>query len=560
MEELAGNPRVIDLRETAALLALSEDGVRALARAGYLAPVAEEPSRFALGDVKALLARLETNQESDLFSEDAFAVDPSDLIDALDGKSTDMAERAFDVLQQALPEAAAWTPAERKRFVDDAKLRFEAILAITEHGEDRELMDELREVGAAASWAGSPLPELLLTLRISRDLVVQTAVEIAEERGRRWGFALALVLTRVLPAVDRMADAIAQGYWLAVASEQEEVRARHESVMEATSDGVYELDLDGRIQYANPSFAVLVGRRVEDLEGAALADVLVPADPSASIDVLTDTASPRRVALSIVRSDGVRRKIEILAQPRRRGSEIAGFQGVTRDLTAAVELEGQKDEFLALITHDLRQPLATVLGWGATLQAYGDRLEPERVRAIGGSVHGQAERIARLADDLYDISRIAGPSLLLASRAVVLEPAIASGLFSVDGGAAVELDVPGRLEVQADPRRLEQVVANLVENAIAHGAAPVRVEARQIGDAVEVSVSDGGDGVPSAVVPTLFSPVRTIGRADRDRSRGNGLGLSLVRDLVEAMGGRAWYDEDAPRTTFRFTLPTPRRH
>jgi len=87
----------------------------------------------------------------------------------------------------------------------------------------------------------------------------------------------------------------------------------------------------------------------------------------------------------------------------------------------------------------------------------------------------------------------------------------------------------------------------------------VCVQARQVGDAVEVAISDAGPGVPASILPTLFSQVRTIGRTDRDRTRGTGLGLSLVRGLVEAMGGQAWYDSDASCTTFRFTLPTPFR-
>ena len=89
-------------------------------------------------------------------------------------------------------------------------------------------------------------------MRISRDLVVQTAVEVAEERGRHWGLALSLLLNRVLPAMDRFTGAVAQGYWAAVLSpRQAESKARYQAVVEDSSDGIFEIDLDGRIQYAN---------------------------------------------------------------------------------------------------------------------------------------------------------------------------------------------------------------------------------------------------------------------------------------------------------------------
>jgi PAS domain S-box-containing protein len=558
MDGAAGNPRVIDVGEAATLLGLSADGVRSLARAGYLRPTDAESERFAVGEVKAMQARLADDGPMDVFAEDR--VDPHALLDALDGRADEMAARAFDIFQHAFPESGGWSPAERDEFVEQARRRFEAILAITEHGEDAELVAELREIGAAAAWASSSLPQLLVILRISRDLVVQTAVEVAEEHGRHWGLALSLLLTRVLPAMDRLTDAIAQGYWVAVVGAEEEARARHESVVEHASDGVYELDLDGRIRYANPSLAVLLGRTLEELEGASIGEVLVPADPAVSLEALMRHDEPVRVTFAIVRRDGVLRTVDVLAVPRRRGDEVAGYQGIVRDLTATTELDAQKNEFLALITHDLRQPLTTILGLGVTLEGYADELPPERVRRTGRSIRQQSERIARLADDLYDVSQIESSTLLVSPRPIEVEPTVAAALFSVAGSDEVDIDVPAGLEVQADPRRLEQVVANLVENALVHGSSPVDVSARVVGASVEIAVTDAGPRIPDSVVPTLFSRLRTVSRADRDRSRGTGMGLALVRGLIEAMGGRVWYDGDAAQTTFRFTLPTPRRH
>src|SRR5207302_7407741 len=87
------------------------------------------------------------------------------------------------------------------------------------------LVEDLQAVGAGAAWSNSPLPQLLVVLRISRDLVVQTAVELAEERGRHWGLARSLLLTRVLPAMDRLTDALAQCYWAAVVNRDDDSRA-----------------------------------------------------------------------------------------------------------------------------------------------------------------------------------------------------------------------------------------------------------------------------------------------------------------------------------------------
>ena len=215
MSDRVGKSRLVGLEEAASLLDLTSDGVGALVQAGYL-PAATEGSdpRFAIGDLKAFVARNADSGAGNLFDTEGGPADPQALLAALDGRSEEMARRAFDIFATAFPEASSWGLAERARFIEQARNRFEAILAVTGQGEevDEALVGDLEEVGATAASTGSPLPQLLVVLRISRDLVVQTAVEVAEERGRHWGLALSLLLTRILPAMDRLIDAVARGY------------------------------------------------------------------------------------------------------------------------------------------------------------------------------------------------------------------------------------------------------------------------------------------------------------------------------------------------------------
>ena len=222
MAERETSRPTVSLADAAKYLGLAPDAVRALVAADFLAAEGDEPL-FRLVDLKAFLARNADNGSGNLLRLTADDPDPQALLDDLDSRSEEMARRAFDIFAAAIPEARGWKLSEKARFIAQAKNRFEAILAVTGQGAevDEALVDDLQEVGAAAAWSNSPLPQLLVTLRISRDLVVQTAVELAEERGGRWGLALSLLLTRVLPAMDRLTDALAQGYWSAVMARED---------------------------------------------------------------------------------------------------------------------------------------------------------------------------------------------------------------------------------------------------------------------------------------------------------------------------------------------------
>jgi PAS domain S-box-containing protein len=545
---------LLDLAESADLLRLPVEAVRALATGGYLKISAEDSNgpSFSVSDLKGFLARNADGGSTLLVPADA---DPTELLEALEGRSAEMARRALDIFRTAMPESSIWTEEEQQRFVDQSTARFEAILAVTRAGNevDESLVNDLRDVGASAAWAGNPLPELLVVLRISRDLVVQTSVEIAEARGQGSSQALALLLTRVLPALDRLTDALAQGYWSAVIGREETERARYEHVVEQSSDGIYELDVTGRLLYANPSLQAMVGQSMLDLEGARLEHIFQVlgdggAEALARLDAVSlEDGREAEVTFEALRADGVRREFHVVTFPRTEDGQVVGYQGVVQDVTAVREAERARHEFLAMVTHDLRSPITTVLGLGVTLEAYAEELSAERIRRTGASIRRQAERISRVADDLYEVSRLETHSLRLTLRPTDVLGAVEAALAAIEDPSDVEIEVPEGIEVLADGRRLELIVASLVENALTHGAPPVQVEAWEEADGVDLVVTDAGPGVPAAAVPMLFT------------RPGSGIGLFLARGLAEAMGGRVAY-EPGPGgrgSTFRVHLRRP---
>ncbi|MEY2449577.1 MAG: two-component system, OmpR family, sensor histidine kinase MtrB [Acidimicrobiaceae bacterium] len=541
------------LPEAAGILSLPVESVVALVGAGYLHTTASDDGpRVALGDLKAFLARNADGDDPvlDLVDVSLDDLDPQSLLDALDGRSEDMARRALDLLVTVFPEAGRWSLGQQARFIEEARSRFEAILAVASLGDqvDEELVDDLAAVGADAARSLTPLPEVLLVLRISRDLVVQTAVEVAEERGRHWGLALSLLLTRVLPALDRLTDAVARGYWSAVIERQEESSARFANMVEQSTDGVYEVNLDGRVSYANAALGVILGRRTDELVDASFIEVLDPATQFA--------LDAEEIEVVVRRADGVVRVLDIRSVERHVDGVLVGYDGTVRDVTAALRFEELRNDLLALLGHELRQPLTTIVGLSSTLEAHGEEFEAASVEVVGEKIRQQAERISRLTDDLYEVSRLDYDTQLVNRRRLDIASVVNGALAAVAGTDDVRVEIEPGLVVLADRRRVEQVVANLVENALRYGAPPVVVTAEEDGDEVVVRVHDNGQGVPVGIEADLFSKLTLTG-LPRRTSDANGLGLAVVRGLVEAMGGRVWYEPGAEHgADFCFTLPT----
>jgi signal transduction histidine kinase len=210
-----------------------------------------------------------------------------------------------------------------------------------------------------------------------------------------------------------------------------------------------------------------------------------------------------------------------------------------------------RSRLVAALAHDVRNPLTTIRGTLKTLARHSDKLDVQTRAELIATADRQAERLERLSRDLLYLARMERGRLELQPRDVRLADAVKNGLSFADTDGRFEAAVPDDLMVRVDPERLEQVVVNLVANGLRYGDAPYRIEVGPRGDTVHVTFRDHGPGVPPEEQPDLFEPFR----AEPDEGS-VGLGLAIVRALVEAMGGSVSYEPNRPRgACFRLVLP-----
>jgi len=211
--------------------------------------------------------------------------------------------------------------------------------------------------------------------------------------------------------------------------------------------------------------------------------------------------------------------------------------------SSAEDANQLKDQFLAIVSHELRTPLNAILGWSDILQrARLDKTKKERaVRAI----YDSARRQARLIDELLDVSRIISGKLRLERTVVDWTEVITAAVDTTRPaaeGKGVEIDLqldPIAGAFVGDAERLQQVVWNLVTNAVKFtpSGGLVTVRLHRTNDAIELSVADNGEGISPHFLPSVFEPFRQAEGSNTRRHGGLGLGLSIVRHLVEAHGG-----------------------
>jgi len=315
---------------------------------------------------------------------------------------------------------------------------------------------------------------------------------------------------------------------------------------------------------------VLLDVRLPDLNGRELASRIKKTPATAQIVVLQTSAShvdtKHRVASLDAGADGY---ISAPIEPEELVAHVRALLRMRKAeherqkaLDALREADRRKDEFLAMLAHELRNPLAPIRNAVEILRLADDREVRERARELVGR---QVQHLARLVDDLLEVSRITQRKVILKRApvrlAAVIESAVETARPGFDAaGHRLEVKQPGDdLWLDVDAVRISQVIGNLLHNAGKFTPREGRIvlEARRQGGELEVRVTDNGVGIAPEILPAVFD---LFAQADRslERSQGGlGIGLSLVKGLVEMHGGSVTATSQGlgKGSTFTFRLP-----
>ena len=334
---------------------------------------------------------------------------------------------------------------------------------------------------------------------------------------------------------------------------------------ESFPDAVVLVDHDDRIVLANREAGRLFGHDPEALPGQPLS-VLVPPAPG---QVGTEEGSePRRRELEAVRGDGSRFAAEVSRAPVQHDG--AAYTLMTmRDVSDRERLHDQADrvreDLIATVSHELRTPLTSIIGYTELLQDLPEEEVSPTARRLLGVVQRNAARELRLVDDLLTLAFLGQERMSVALEPVdlgqIVRSAAETGRTSARRrGLTVEVHDAGVDLVHGDAQRLGQVVDNLLANAVKFTPPGGRVELRVLddGDAALLEVADTGPGVPAEDLERIFERLYRSAGAVEAQVPGAGLGLPIVRAIMDAHGGRVEASsEPGSGTVVRVRVPYP---
>jgi PAS domain S-box-containing protein len=336
----------------------------------------------------------------------------------------------------------------------------------------------------------------------------------------------------------------------------EQMRARLAAIIDSSDDAIASKTLDGIVTSWNRAATRLFGYQPEEIIGKPITTIIPPELYAEEVDILARLRRGERIEhyeTVRVAKDGRRINISLTVSPiRGEDGEVMGASKIARDITQRKqneerlrEADRQKDEFLATLAHELRNPLAPIRA-AAELLRNAKSLEPE-LRAATAILERQARHMTHLIDDLLDISRITSGRIRLQPEPLELAELVQALIETYRQSAQtarhqqITLSVASEsAHVSGDRIRLTQVLSNVLHNAVKYTPSggkieiALRVEQRE----VIVSVRDNGIGIPEEMLDHIFEPFAQLDRSYERTDGGLGIGLTLAKRLIELHEGR----------------------
>jgi PAS domain S-box-containing protein len=351
----------------------------------------------------------------------------------------------------------------------------------------------------------------------------------------------------------------------------EQLRRRHELILNAAGDGIGGVSTTGACTFINPSGAHMLGWSQEELIGQPLHDCIHHSEPggtphSASECTLLEALRGESHHANdevMWRRDGSSFPVEYISTPiRDEQGQIVGAVIVFHDITERQAIERMKDEFISVVSHELRTPLTAIRGALGLLASGNLCAEGGACRRMTELAVSNADRLAALVNDILDLERIESGRVNMQEEVCNAGNLMrqATDLVRVTAEAqAISLSVsPAPHYVRCDPDHIIQVLLNLLSNAIKFSSrsSSVSLSAAPQEEVVVFRVQDHGRGIPANKLETIFERFQQVDASDSRDKGGTGLGLAICRSIVRQHGGRIWAESTFGQgSNFFFTLP-----
>jgi two-component system phosphate regulon sensor histidine kinase PhoR len=417
--------------------------------------------------------------------------------------------------------------------------------------------DTLPRLGREALWSG------LIALAVALPLAAWAASGITSRLQRVVTFARRMAqgdltarlaqhggdeLAAMEAALNQTAERLGQNF-----AEIESRRNELATMLESMQEGVVAVTAEGQVRWSNAVMQRIAGTEIH--AGRPLVHFV--RDPEL-LACIHGAIEQMEVRFGRASSLAPGRVFEINAAPLPAGGAIAVLHDVTR-IEAA---ERSRRDFIANVSHELRTPLTSIQGYVETL-VEDPHPNPVTTFEFLQIILKNANRMNRLTEDLLALASVESPDYKLATQpmrasALVRDACDSLGGIVVDSGIELELEGAPDTLVMVDPDAINQVLGNLIENAVKYGKSGrlIRVGARSVPNEVEFFVRDFGPGIASEHLERIFERFYRVDKARSREAGGTGLGLAIVKHIVQAHGGRVRAESElGSGTTFLFTLP-----